>query len=963
MSLEIDRLLESLPVPLRSNAKLSWRRLHEAGARPPTLATEAGRLNRVLASSAFATELLCRYPDLLSTLMATGWLSRSARPGEIAGGLREALGGVTDEPALMAGLRQYRNQELLRVLWRDVNDLAGLDETLTDLSDLAEACLREAADWLTADQARRWGTPRDGEGAAIDLIVLGMGKLGGRELNFSSDVDLIFAYPAAGATDGHRPVENERFFTRVAQRLIKVLSETTTDGFVYRVDARLRPFGESGPLVMTFNALESYYETHGREWERYALIKARPVAGDLQRGRALVEALRPFVYRRYLDYGAIEAMREMKALIREQVRRRGMEGNIKLGAGGIREIEFIGQVFQLIRGGQEKSLRIRRIQPVLERLGERGVLAPHTVQNLIDAYRLLRRVENRLQQWDDRQTHELPQDELAQVRLAYAVGAPDWPTLAEQLKRHRRLVHEEFEEVFASPQTEQGGDDIQARLAVLWSGQGTSDNDDIRLLGDLGLTDPHTALSWLRALRQGNRYASLTQTGRARLDRLIPMLLRACVVCQQPDPALRRTLQVVESIARRSPYLSLLNEHPMALSQLVRLCAASPWIADHLAAHPAALDELLDPRSLYAPPDRAGLREELSQILSERADLEGQMDALRQFHQVNLLRIAAADVSGRLPLMQVSDRLTDLAEVLLGAALTLAWEQLTQRHGSPGCVDNGQLRPARFVVIGYGKLGGLELGYGSDLDLVYLHDSTGDNQYTDGERSLDNQVFFARLVQRLPHLLATRTAAGTVYEIDTRLRPSGRAGQLVSGFSGFETYQQRDAWTWEHQALVRARPVAGPRSLRDRFDALRERVLRRRREPGRLREDVLAMRERMRRELDQSGNGRFDLKQGRGGITDIEFMVQYNVLRWAADHPQVTAYTDNIRLLGTFAAEGLISAEEGGMLADAYRALRVEAHRLSLQGEEAIVDDNRLVEAREAVDRYWRRTMACEAGC
>ncbi len=887
---------------------------------------------------------------------AASWRARAPR-GSCCDRVEDALAGVADEAALGGALRRLRRREMVRIAWRDLAGWADLDEVLAELTALAEGCLEAALGRLEAWQREAWGVPRGPDGEAQSLVVLGMGKLGAGELNFSSDIDLIFAYPEEGETDQGR--SNAEFFTRLGQRLVSLLSELTGEGFVFRVDLRLRPYGDGGPVAASFDALEEYYQAQGREWERYAMIKARPVAGDREAGARLMELLRPFVYRRYLDFGAYASLREMKAMIAQQVERKGLAENIKLGAGGIREIEFIGQAFQLVRGGREPELRARGIVTVLERLGARGCLPGYVVEQLIDAYRFLRRVENRLQARADRQTHALPAEAHERLGLAYAMGFEEWTAFDKVCTRHRQRVRNHFEQVVSAPQTEEedegrGGPD----LAGVWLGA-LADEAAAAALEEAGFDDPAEALRLVRALRDAHAYRALSARGRERLDRLMPMVLGAVAGAERPSGTLLRVTGLIEAIARRTTYIDLLAENPMALSQLVKLCAASPWIAGFLRQHPLLLDELLDPLTLYAPLRRESLERELGELLDGVGadDLEEQMEALRQFKQANTLRVAAADIANAIPLMEVSDHLTEIAEVVLERVLALAGAHLAARHGWPECEDAGTRVDAGFAVVGYGKLGGIELGYGSDLDLVFIYDCPGEERPGDGPKPLDHGVFFARLAQRVIHMLTARTPSGILYEVDPRLRPSGSAGLLVSTLEAFAEYQREEAWTWEHQALVRARVVAGDAALAERFAAVRCEVLTRERDPERLREEVREMRERMRRELGGRGKGGFDLKQDPGGITDIEFVVQYGALAWAHDHPELIRYTDNIRLLEGLAQAGLLPEPDVKLLADAYRAYRKRRHRLTLEERPGRVRDEEFAELREGVRRVWARVI------
>ncbi|WP_017926152.1 bifunctional [glutamate--ammonia ligase]-adenylyl-L-tyrosine phosphorylase/[glutamate--ammonia-ligase] adenylyltransferase [Thioalkalivibrio sp. HL-Eb18] len=916
-----------------------------------------------LAFSHYLAQTLRRHPDyLLDTLDAEGRVPERGDDA-FAAMLRAALEKAEGEGQLKQALREVRHREMIRIAWRDLEGRAGLDEVMHDLSRLAQGLIQGALDWLDRHYQGRHGQPRGADGAPQSLVVLGLGKLGGGELNFSSDIDLIFAYAESGETDGERALDNGAYFQKLGRALIAALSEVTADGFCYRVDMRLRPFGDSGPLVMHFDAMEDYYQAHGREWERYALIKARPLAGDAAAGDALMKRLRPFIYRRYLDYGTLANLRELKQMINDESARRGRYEDVKHGEGGIREIEFIAQSFQLIRGGRDQALQRRDLLGVMEVLRERELLPGYAVDQLERGYRFLRRVENRLQMLNDQQTHRLPRSAGDRTRLALSMGFDSEVTFEAALVREQRRVHAHFEQVFTAPQRDDAESmdsspeaDREQQLHRLW--QGSLDDDVAReALSSLGFDDPAAALEGLVDLRESPGVRAMSTTGRQRLDRLMPLLIGALAELDAPGTVLPRALQMVRTIARRSVYLSLLVENPLALSQLVKLVAASPWISEQLTRFPVLLDELLDPRALYAPPDRDGLREELEAELAQfpGEDHEQMLDRLRQFKQVQTLRVAAADIMGFLPLMKVSDHLTWLAEVMLERVLKLAWDKLIERHGEPRCGEGDELRPARFAVIGYGKLGGFELGYGSDLDVVFLHDSEGEDAQTAGPKVIDNTEFFARVAQRVVHLLGAFTAAGRLYEVDTRLRPSGTSGLLVSGLQAFRRYQDESAWTWEHQALVRARFVAGDAELGKEFDALRREVLTRERDAVALRTEVIEMRQRMLAEhASKKGQG-FHLKRDRGGITDIEFMVQYWVLVSAHDHPAVCDWPDKIRTLDALGCEGVISEDLSEALADAYRDLRNRIHRLTLAGRDARVEepDEELLAVRDRVIETW----------
>ncbi|WP_275099247.1 bifunctional [glutamate--ammonia ligase]-adenylyl-L-tyrosine phosphorylase/[glutamate--ammonia-ligase] adenylyltransferase [Sedimenticola hydrogenitrophicus] len=936
-------------------AEIKW---HHWQAAAPEWAAELravegfeAELLRVWEGSDFVAQYCLKQPELLMRLQRSGELVRSYSDGDLERLLAERLTGVADEPALHRELRRFRNEQMVRIIWRDLSQAAPLAETLEDLSALADACVSQALSRLYAWAVEKQGVPRSATGEQQYLVVLGMGKLGARELNLSSDIDLIFAYPEPGGTDAGRPLSNEQFFIRLCQQLVKALNSQTADGFVFRVDARLRPFGDAGPLAFSFDAMETYYQSHAREWERYAMIKARVVAGDAAAGREVMAMLQPFIYRRYLDFGAIESIRDMKRLISRELKRKGMADNVKLGPGGIREIEFIGQAFQLIRGGREPELQIRPILPVLQVLGEKQQLSVEEVAELSEAYRFLRLVENRIQAWKDRQTHLLPESEAGRLRIARSMGFADWASFFALLELHRLRVQAHFDNVFALSEEVVAESPLQA----LWE-QELEDEQAVALLEQSGYAAGEAVLARLEAFREGHACRRLGQRGRHRLKELMPVLLEAVALSPVPDVTLERILKILESIARRTAYLALLVENPTALTQLVKLAGISPWIAQQVARHPLLLDEMLDPRRLYTPLKREGLEAELETALAavDADDLEQQMERMRQFTQSNMLRVAAADLTGGIPLMVVSDYLTEIAETVTRKVLEQAWDCLVAKYGRPSnVVGEGK----GFAVIGYGKLGGIELGYGSDLDMVFLHGNDNPNRMTDGGRPIANDLFYARMGQRMIHMYTTRTPAGTLYEVDMRLRPNGNSGMLVSSLEAFEEYQKNAAWTWEHQALLRARAVAGDTAVIARFQRIRREVLGRERDPERLREDVREMREKMRAALDKSKDGHFDIKQGAGGIADIEFMVQYGVLRWAHKYPDLLDWTDNIRLLDALARHRLFTGEVAEQLAGNYRALRAAYHRKALSELPGLVSGDELLQERAQVRALWQRLM------
>jgi glutamate-ammonia-ligase adenylyltransferase len=954
----VNSAARDLPEPLQESFTTRWQQfLQTQSALPAGHDNIYASLPRVWCASEFVAQYCQRRPDALVELIDSGSLTRPATPEEIRERVVAAVAGSSDEAGLKKALRQTRQREMVRLAWRDLAGWADLTEVISGMSALADSCLDSALSVLHQQASEKHGAPVAEDGTPISLVVVGMGKLGGNELNFSSDIDLIFAYAEEGETSGSAPLSFHEYFTRLGKRLIAVINDTTEDGFVFRVDMRLRPNGKSGPLALSFDAMEHYYLVHGREWERYAWIKARVVAGDKNHGQLLMDNLRPFVFRRYLDFGAVESIREMKGLINQELQRKQIDNNIKLGPGGIREIEFIGQAFQLIRGGRDRALQIRGIQQVLALLAERGELTTNAVSELLEAYTFLRNTEHRLQMYRDQQTHLLPEQEPDRLRVAYAMGFDDWAGFEKATRKQMRRVHGYFEQVFVAPQGEKAESDEQG-LSAVWLGalDGAAARD---VLAEIGFSDTDAVCLLLRGLREGAVYQSFSSIGRERIDRLIPLLLGAAGLTAEPENTMKRLVRLLEAVGRRSAYISLLVENPMALSQLVKLCAASEWITNWISRHPIVMDELLNPAQLYRSVPREELETELDQRLAsiDVDDLESQMEILRAFHHGRVLRTAAADVGPGLPAEEIGSRLCTIAELILQRCLQLATHTLTTRHGWPDCgkKEHGELD---FVVIAYGKLGSLELGYTSDLDIIFLYGDCPPSASTDGEKSIANETFFARVGQRLIHLLTTRTPTGILYEVDMRLRPSGKSGPLVTSLEAFERYQKEHAWAWEHQALVRARPVAGKAALRIGFNSLRHEILTLQRDPDELAKAVVEMRDKMLAARERHGAEVYDLKHDRGGIVDIEFMVQYWVLRWAHEHPGITEFTDNCRLLEALAKAGTLKEEAAQTLIEAYRHYLSAEYRQKLMELGTLVDPVGLNHYPEQVERIWNDTFA-----
>jgi len=915
----------------------------------------------VFAASDFVAQACARDTELLPDLIERFGLIRRSAPGDYAARAPAASSG--SEAQMLTALRRWRRREMVRIAWRALAGWSPVEETLADLSEFADTAIRVSVEHARQSLTARYGEPRSASGAAQPLVIVAMGKLGGRELNFSSDVDLVLLFPEHGETDGPRPIANEEFFTRLGQSLVRLLETATPDGFTLRVDMRLRPFGDSGPLVTSFASLEDYLPLHGRDWERYAYVKARPVTAQERYAEIRASALGPFVYRRYLDYGVFESLREMRALIEREVERRELADHIKLGPGGIREIEFIVQAFQLIRGGRERRLQTSSLLQALATLGEMQLMPREAVAELRAAYLYLRRLENCLQMLADRQTHQLPPDALSQERIALAMRASGWPALRSELRDHQARVSGHFHRfVFGASATHTGAG-VRIDLGRLWD-EGAESAVLAESLGRAGWVDPAGATRMLLALRASALVRKLDEPGRQRLQALLPPLLEdigaaRLAGAQEQQAVLHRIISILEATGKRSAYFALLRESQAARSRLIEICRHGEFLVRQIASYPLLLDELVDERGLSELPGREGLARELQLVMQEIPgdDPEHQVEALCHFQRAAVFRIGLADLTGRLPVMRVSDRLTEIAELIIARAMELAWGQITAQYGVPYCTDGAQRRPVSICAVGYGKLGGLELGYASDLDLVFLHDSRGERQETDGGRPIENALFFVRLTQRMMHLLTVHSAAGRLYEVDVRLRPSGKGGLLVTQIDAFADYQRREAWTWEHQALLHARAVAGPPQLRAEFERTRLEVLRCAVRRETLRDEVRAMRERMRRELSKGGDGRVDLKQDAGGIADIEFLAQYWALKWARDYPPVALFSDTIRQLESVASADLVPQQRVDTLTAAYRAYRTRLHHLSLAGEAAVISAKEFVAERDAVTAIWQDVM------
>ena len=882
-------------------------------------------------------------------------------------------------------LRNYRTKAMSRIIFRDFTRKAKLVETTRDLSDLADDCIEMALSYHYQNNLKKYGVPLNLAGERQEMCVLALGKLGARELNLSSDIDLMFFYGESGVVkndlvdssenpQSSKELSNQEFFLRTARQIVKSLDVTSSQGFVFRVDMRLRPYGESSPLIVNQASLENYYVEQGRDWERYAFVKARAVAGDTKLGDSFLEWMVPFIYRKQLDYGAIESLREMKGLINYEVERKDLQSDIKLGPGGIRELEFIVQAQQLVWGGKILTLQERRFLEAITKLGMEHLLPQEDVEKLKAAYIFLRNTEHGMQGENDKQTQKLPTDELSRQRLAHIMGETSYETFLHRLNAHRDFVSACFANFL-------GANNAEKEIIVegnlfwisIWRNPALEENS--ALLEKSGYQDGSLVLKRLASFKA--EHHQLQEIAANRLHKIGPILLSLCSSEERPGEALERCLKVFDSVVRRSTYLAFLLENKDGMKRLVHLCAMSPWLTDRVSEFPILMYEFTDKNLEEMDMDPASLKASLQSMIDELPgdDLESQMDALRQFKHASTTKVAISELLNLLPVMKASDYLTKVAELVVDKSVDLALNYLIEKHGEP-CDRHGKSQGQCFAVIAYGKMGGIELAYGSDLDLVFLHDADIHGE-TDGEKKVPNNVFFSRLGQRIVHILSSLTRFGLLYEIDLRLRPDGNKGPLVGSFNAYERYLSKDAWTWEHQALVRARFVAGNEEYKARFEEIRDKLISSSRDRIKLQAEVRDMRERMRTHLDKKSGVQsavgidssefesmeiksfdmepFDLKHSVGAIVDIEFLVQYWVLVFGHDKPILGKWTDKVRLLELLSEEKLITDEEAGILNNAYLAYRAAVHYTWLGGQMASYDQ--LNKYREAVLLIWQAHM------
>ena len=962
--------LTPLPIELIELGNERWQDLHSHEQSFAQFEIFEEQIKTAFSLSDFISEQCIKNPTWLAELLLEKLLF--AEQVDYQNKLEALLAEVDSEAVLLQKLRQFRNFHMLRIAWRDLLNMQTIEDSLEQVSELACQLITQTNNWLYQLLQPRFGLPQ-GEFGPQPMLILGMGKLGGAELNFSSDIDLIFTYASVGVTTGgKKSIENQQFFTKLAQKLITALDQMTADGQVYRVDMRLRPFGDSGPLVMHFDAMEDYYQEQGRDWERYAMLKASILNPPSPYTQQLSDILQPFIYRRYLDFSAIESLRSMKSMIEQEVRRRGLTNNIKLGKGGIREAEFIVQSLQLINGGRESSLKVQSLQLALLELVNLNILPDDSAKNLLHSYLWLRKIEHCLQQFADKQTQVLPNNDIDKKRLLYVLGMTDYQDFMQQLAQHCNAVHQQFSLLIKEDPALalDVADELQQGAKDLWqlqlNAQETQSILDYWHLADevfeTGLSISEDVCQQISAFKQSLTKQRIGQRGLTILNNLMPVIIHNIMSSSAKDHAelFRRILTVLHAVLGRTAYLQLLFENQAALFHLVKLCAASPWVTEQIARFPLLLDELLDPISLYQPVPFHQYSDELRQafLRVEPEDLELQIETLRQFKLSQQLKIAAADISNALPVMQVSDHLTHLAETIIVQVVDIAWQQIVAKHGVPVCETQGpkNIQNKGFAVLGFGKLGGWELGYGSDLDLVFLHNCDG-QQLTDGKKPIGASGFYIKLAQRILHIFTIKTGLGLLYDVDMRLRPSGNAGLLVCHVNGFATYETENAWTWEHQALCRARFILGCHELLECFTAVRLTVLSKPRVLLELANEVVSMREKMRAHLAKGDAENIDLKQDAGGIADIEFIVQFMLLAHTNAFPSLAKWPDNVRILADLARLSLITKAEADILNEAYLEYRNYAHRLALQNAPLATINPSIADFQTKVKAIWNKYL------
>jgi glutamate-ammonia-ligase adenylyltransferase len=900
------------------------------------------QLENLSIASSYALNQLCRTPALLDNLHRLKQFNLDQHE------LTQACEQVQEVTKTQKILRQHRHAKLIEIIYLDVIDNIPLKLVLRHLSDLADQLIRCALTAAEMQLIAKHGQPVDPDGNPITLNIIAMGKLGGRELNFSSDIDLICSYANEGDLTGYGHLAYQEFFTRVVKLFTKLLNDTTEDGFVYRVDLRLRPWGNSGPVALHHMALEHYYQLHGREWEQYAMVKARMITGSDNDQQFIQSILKPFVYRKYHDYRVFEGLAGLKDQIDRQAKLKNMHDNIKVGNGGIREIEFFVQAFQILKGGRNNRLQSQQIFTCFDILQTQNIVTSKTIEELREAYVFLRQLENKIQMIADEQSHSCPQNQLIQSRIAYSMNFSDWQSVQKVLDEHRTKVSHHFTELFKRDT----GTDNDINISDVFSEE-KPDNQQIELLESYNLNHTEEISQKLTGFLTSNAWGFMSARAKQRFSNLLPDLLKSISQTKNHLILFDRLLNLFSSIAGRSVYFELLHQNSHLLEKLIHLFNRSEWIAQEVAQYPMLLEYLIQPDSNDDKFDREKIANNLKiQLDNVAGDTELELDILRLFKREQTIVIAIAELSEQITPLAVSQYLTELAEVVLHAVYQLASDALQNQYGLPQCTVDGVIRDANFAIIGYGKLGGHEMHYQSDLDVIFLHDSAGNEQITNGKKSIDNSVYFARLAQKIISMTSILTSSGKLYEIDSRLRPEGASGLLVTSDHAYLQYQLNKAWTWEHQALVRARHVGGSPRLKQIFQEMRQSILSIERDGQKLKQDITEMRAKINQSKSPTEGDQRNLKSSKGCMVDIEFMVQYWVLLHANKVSSISIYSDNISVIKELFRLNLISSQQS-QLVDIYQTYHRWLHRTVLQNNPAEIALEKIAAEVEHVNNCW----------
>ena len=904
------------------------------------------QLLTVLGGSPFLATILYRNKNYFQQLFVDGDIDHPRSEKEMLADLVEAVPDSADFDSLQAGLRSYKAAQILRIGSRDLCGLNTLIDVMAELSGLAAACLQRAYDVCQIQLQHEYGQPlqgEEGEQSPATMTILGMGKFGGHELNFSSDIDLIYCYSStAGETTGggsrNEKISLHRYFVKLAELITKALHQATHDGFVFRVDTGLRPDGNNGDLAISINGAEAYYESWGQSWERAALIKARPVAGDIELGEELLQRLKPFIYRRYLDFGMIEDIKLMKQKINSSLtRKQEGERNLKLGRGGIREVEFFIQTQQLINAGTRPQLQQRNSLLMLQLLREEELITAEDQRALSQAYQFLRMVEHRIQVVQEQQTHSLPQNQRDLEVLARRSGFSNYEDFSAELECHRQAVSQIFNDLFHSADE----DDAEVRPEVTFIFDPESDPDLVKdLLEEKGFSNPNAAYDSLLMLRGGDPHKRLTRRGRRCLEKLAPLLMGELLDSPNPDQALNNLEAFIRSIRARNSFFSLLVENPAIVKLLVKLFGSSQLLSRIFIQRPELLDTMVSRSYAVSHKDRQQLQTDLSEQMALADDYELQLDSLRRFRNEEFLRIALNDLHGQMKQGEGAKQLSWLAEVCLERAYLIATSELVSRFGTPFSESAEGQRETAFAIVGMGKLGGLELNYHSDLDIIFVYEQEGKTQPGEGTdpdrfRQISNHEYFAKLAQRIITVLTLVTREGVVYKIDTRLRPSGNQGPLVTSLAAFERYHHESAQPWERQAMTKARVVCSPVDFADRLQQVINQLTFERPLPENLQAEIYRLRQRMEQENAREDDDHFNIKTGRGGMVDVEFITQYLQLLHAGRF-QSLRIQNTVDLLKSMAENHIMVQNDADLLIKGYKFLRRLENKLRLLYDQSV---------------------------